>query len=493
MDTTRTDLPQVFAATRHGLRRLCLLLTATVGVALISAGAAAAQTPSISATPALFPAFNAQATDYVTRCGPSDQVQVSVNAPAGDTVSVDNGPPQTGSFTQTVSIGPGQEFQIASSDGAQTQTYYVRCLPSDFPAFTATRTGTTQAQFYIVAPHQYQAAGVSHQYVAFFDDNGVPLWWMKSAGISEPADADLLSNGDVVWTHSYGIGGAGAEEHRLDGTLARINTVGGGADHHDILLLPNGDYVIGRSFMRTGVDMSSCGGSTRGTLRDFELQELTPSGALVWSWLASDHIPVSEVAAQFKGNCGFGGDIYHWNSVEPDGNGFVLSFRNLDAVYDIDKATGDPIWKLGGKPEPESLSVIGDPDSSVSTFCGQHDARVLPDGTVTVFDDGTGCGRTARSVRYAVDTTSMTATLVQSLTRPLTHSWCCGSTRMLPGGDWVTDWGSTRYVTEQSASGATIFQLSFAQLASYRAIPVLPGQVTAAQLRAGMNAQYPRP
>jgi hypothetical protein len=464
-------------------------------VSIVTPAAASATSAQISATPALYPAFNPSVTDYVTRCTAANQVSLSVSAPAGTVVSIDSGAAQGGSFTQVVSLSAGQSFAIAVTTAGQTWTYYIRCLPSDFPAFSAIRSGTPQFAFVAVAPNLYlPPAGVSWRYVALFDTNGVPVWWMLSVPGSVPDDVKLLSNEDVIWTHAYGSGGAGAEEHRLDGTLVRIvNTVGSGADHHDVQLLPNGDYLMGRTFARTGVDMSSCGGSTSGTLLDFELQELTPSGGLVWSWRASNHIPVSEVAPQFKSNCLSGGDVYHWNSVEPDGTGYILSFRSLDAVYRIDATTGAITWKLGGTPRPESLTVVGDPDAP-NTLCGQHDARLLPDGTLTVHDNGTNCNRAPRVVRYMIDTTARTATLVESLTRPFSWSWCCGSTSILPGGDWLTDWGASRYVMEQTPSGSTVFQLAFTQaLSSYRANPILPGQVTAAQLRAGMDTQYPRP
>ena len=136
------------------------------------------------------------------------------------------------------------------------------------------------------------------------------------SGSTSPIDAKLLPNGNVAWMRSPV---AGMEEHRLDGSLVRtLNTdPRGGADIHDIQLLQNGNYVLGRYFNRSGVDMSSCGGSTSRDLVDFELQELTPNGDLVWSWRASDHIPFSEVTARWENLCTTGdGDIYHWNSVE---------------------------------------------------------------------------------------------------------------------------------------------------------------------------------
>jgi hypothetical protein len=215
----------------------------------------------------------------------------------------------------------------------------------------------------------------------------------------------------------------------------------------------------------------------------------------VWAWRASDHIPFSEVSTEWRSYCSSSGDIYHWNAVEPDGTGYLLSFRHLDAVYRIDRATGAIDWKLGGVRRPESLTVIGDPRSPVSTFGAQHDVRVLSDGSITVFDNGTGYSRRPRAVRYAIDPTARTATLLESITNPgVWYSSCCGSARRLPGGDWVIGWGGNRTVTEQTSTGATVFQLRFLQpLFSYRANPVLPGQVSAAALRAGMDAQFPRP
>jgi hypothetical protein len=483
---------------RHHLLCLGVTLLAALGVFAGSAVDAAAQspaTPEVSTAPGLFPAFNRSVTDYVVRCQPSNAVQVSVSTPDSINVSVDGGSQRTGSFTETVRMDAGQSFEISFTESGQTANYFIRCLPSDFPAFTATRSGSTQAEWYAVTPNLYwPPPGVSRQYVAFFDNNGVPVWWMRSSDSTAPADAKLLPNGNVAWLHTF-PGSPGAEEHRLDGSLVRtLNTVGSGVDHHDIQLLPNGNYLMGRYFGRYGVDMSSCGGSSSRRLVDFELQELTPSGVLVWSWRASDHIPVSENTTAWQSYCSSGGDIYHWNSVEPDGDGYVLSFRHLDAVYRIERATGAIDWKLGGEPRAESLTVVGDPLSAVSTLGAQHDARVLADGSLTVHDNGTGYKRPPRAVRYVIDETANTATLLETVR--YTAAWssgCCGSTRRLPGGNWVSAWGATRYITEQTATGARIFQLWFPQGPfSYRANAVLPGQLSRAALRAGMSAQYPR-
>jgi hypothetical protein len=72
-------------------------------------------------------------------------------------------------------------------------------------------------------------------------------------------------------------------------------------------------------------------------------------------------------------------------------------------------------------------------------------------------------------------------------------SFCCGSARKLPGGDWVMSWGFTPIITEFNPADQRQFliQLTDAGFFSYRAIPVLPGVLSPAKLRADMNMQYP--
>src|SRR5215210_617673 len=71
---------------------------------------------AISAAPALFPEFKTEITDYVIRCDDATPVTVSVEAPAGTTVSVDGQPEQTGKFDVTVVRDVGQRFDMVVND-----------------------------------------------------------------------------------------------------------------------------------------------------------------------------------------------------------------------------------------------------------------------------------------------------------------------------------------------------------------------------------------
>ena len=296
----------------------------------------------------------------------------------------------------------------------------------------------------------------------------------------------------------------GVDEYALDGTFVRsVKTVGGPADAHDVLVLPNGHVVMVTIQPRTGVDLTALGGPASASICDHVVQEIDPSdGSLVWSWDTYDHVPVTEMDPQWWPQyisagpsipeCGY--DVYHWNAIEPTGSGFILSYRHLDAVYEIDQASGNMAWKLGGSTRPESLTVVGDPVfSGGSHFGGQHDSRLQPDGTVTLYDDGSSLGRAPRAVRYSIDTTARTATLLDSVGDPeVTGSFCCGSARYLGSKVWVIGWGGTNLGTE-SVGGIRQYTLTFPGSLMYRVIPLTSSQVNAKLLTDAMDAQFANP
>ena len=160
-----------------------------------------------------------------------------------------------------------------------------------------------------------------------------------------------------------------------------------------------------------------------------------------------------------------------------------------NAVYLIRRSDGDVRWKFGGTPTARSLTLEDDPDSGPA---GQHDARFLPDGSVTIHDNRTGTGA-PRAAQYRIDTKAGTATLVEQVTDPLIpFSLYSGGARKMPGGDWAISWGGARDVTELTPSGRRVFLLRFDAHGSYRVYPVMPGQVSRRALRRGMDAMSGR-
>lgn len=381
----------------QGRRRLLGLAAA---VLVLLGGATACQPGGLAITtdPALYPTFQRAVIDYVNRCDPASPTDVSVNAPAGTTVSVDGQPARSGSFTTQVSQDVGDRFTLRVADDASTTTHHVRCLPQDFPPWRAERTGVTQSQYYAtVLPLSFAPAG---GYGILFDTNGVPVWWTENR--KRTTLFSLLPN------KHFGIEliDGPAQELALDGSVVRsVDTVGGPSDFHDFILLPNGNYVLVTA-QEELADLSVWGPPYEADtpVINHVFQEITPAGAVVWSWNAAEHIPVTETTTTWRAEpepvTGLA-DPWHYNSVEWAGDGIIISFRHLDAVYKVVKASGNIAWKLGGTTRPESLVVVDDPVFTAGgSFSGQHDARLLPDGTVTVFDNGSRKGRAPRDVRY---------------------------------------------------------------------------------------------
>jgi hypothetical protein len=476
--------------------RRSLLLTALVCLCL-AAPAAAAQLPalaSLTASPALYPAYAPTVHDYVVRCRAGGAVKIQALPGAGATTVIDG----SARLSASIPLRPGQAFTVEEQGGGAASAYHIRCLPSDFPTWTDTRIGATH-NWYVATPSLSFDKHVAH-YVIIFDGHGVPVWWYRTPR-REPMDAKVLPGPAIAYS-SYPVDSHAAYFIRsLDGKLVRRLTAPHALiDDHDLLSLSNGDlmYLVYRP--KRHVDLGALGGPADATILEADIQEVTPGGKIVWSWTSDGRIGLEESVRWAKAIVGMpvplpggekGYDVYHANSISVGAGVVLLSNRQDDAVYAIDRKTGKIVWKLGGTPTPQSLTVLGDPRPN-APLGGQHDARLLPDGTVTIFDDASLQGQPPRAVRYRVDAAAHTATFLQQVVDPAVSSpICCGSARVLGNGNWLVSWGNNPVMGEYEPDGTPVFKLVFDDLFSYRFVPVTGVTLSAAQLRAGMDAMAP--
>ena len=457
---------------------------------------------SIATTPGLYPDFDANVSDYAVRCT-SAPVSFAVTAPAGTDVSIDQQPAASGTFTRDVQLSSGQRADFSVTSASASSTYHVRCLPADFPAWTYSLTGQPSQQWTLTS---VEIGFSDARYVVFFDEAGVPVWWYKPSDGVRPFDAKLLSD-DTVGFGEWTAGNFTADPtrkfqvRRLDGSLARtIQAVGTPTDFHEMQELPGDHYLVISYVPRDHVDLSAYGKPADATVVDAEIQEVGPTGDLLWSWNSKDHIGLAETGRWWNLNGTTrlpdgrdAWDVVHMNAVEPDGDGLLISLRHTDAIYRISRSDGHVEWKLGGTTTPQSLRVTQ--DIYGTPFGGQHDVRRLADGTITVHDNGSQLNRPPRAVRFQIKPAAKTATRLESLSDPdISSSVCCGGARKLDSDGWLVAWGANGTIAEYAADKSRIFKLRFTEGGAtlYRAFPVITGRISAAQLRQGMDSMFPR-
>ena len=469
-------------------RRMALAAAPAVAVAgLLPAVAGASPIAGkvrFSTVPSAFPGFAPQIHDYVVRCN-DGPVTVKLHTAANWQASIARRPFRSGDFSQRVSMRAGRAFTISARENGHPQLYryHVRCLPNNFPRYTYVRYGPASLKYFSV--DKGDAGG---HYAIIFDNHGVPVWWYRGAAYAPR----VLPNRVILWWDVNGW-----TTHRLDGSFTRsFRGVGRTGDSHDIQFGANGAHFVGAYVEQTNRDLRPYG-PRDARVENAELQQISRGGKLVWYWKSQQHIAPSETGQRWwpPQQPPDGYDLVHWNSIQPAGGSVIASFRTVDAVYEIDKSTGRIVWKLGGTRTSKSLNVRNDPRRY--TFGGQHDARLLSDGTLTVFDNRSFLPDQAaqpRAVRYRIDEKTHTATLLESISDPtVTKSACCGSARRLANGDWLIDWGHNAPIGGYRPNGEPTFRLRFKTKFSYRAEPVPNGVLSPQLLRSAMNTMYATP
>jgi hypothetical protein len=342
-------------------------------------------------------------------------------------------------------------------------------------------------------------------YVAVVNAEGVPVWWFREPG-GNPMDAKFAGPRSIFW---QARGTDGGLVHDLRGRVTRkVNAVDAMTDQHDVQFTPDGGYLVIGARLRDCprvpsecVDLSRWGGPTQATVLDNEVQKLDRRGRLKWRWSTRNNIAAEEVASWIgsplalplvntDGRRAY--DLFHINSVDEDGDGVLVSIRHLDAIVRISKKARKVDWKLGGTPTSRSLEVTG-AGSGGNLFGGQHEARFLPDGTISVMDNGSLHWRPPRVLRFRVS--GRRAKVIENVSDARTaFSVGIGGATKLPGGNWAVAWGAgSSLISELTSGGRPVFSMTLPDgLLSYRVSTVQAGRVKAADLRAGMDAQYPR-
>jgi len=371
--------------------------------------------------------------------------------------------------------------------------------PRDFPPTRFESIRPVPFGLFVVT---YSGPKDGRPWVIVFDTEGRPRWWFNPD--TRALWGQIVRDGSVVWARSfgdgYGLDPRMAHEVRSEsGKLLRlVKTEGSIVDGHEYRELPNGNVLLD-TYVPETADLRRFGGPRRGVIVSAEVQEVDPAGNVLWHWNSRGHIALSETGRWWHSVLSNprrrlqreAFDPVHINSIEPRGRREVIvSTRHTDAVYGIDRASGEIRWKLGGSHTGKSLQVVGDPATKL--LGGQHDARLDRHGRLTIFDNGKDRPRRPRVVFYRLDLQAGKAIYKGQLNDPqVKRSHCCGSARELAGGGWLVSWGDNKLVTAFDRQGRIAFRLHL-PAPTFRAVPVPPGATSVRRLERGLGAMRGR-
>lgn len=264
--------------------------------------------------------------------------------------------------------------------------------------------------------------------------------------------------GDIS-VHGFGTG-EGVIANSAYRDIARIRAGNGHmVDLHELQLTPQGTALV-TAYFPILCDLSSVGGPSYGGLTDGVMQEIdVKTGLVMYEWSSLDHVALSESYTQVQGSStAYPFDFFHFNSINLDRDGsLMISARNTWTVYDLNAQTGTINWRLGGK-----KSSFAQPTDTRTAW--QHDPRELPDGAISLFDNGASptVHRQSRGIVVQLNRGTGSATLVTQLFHaPPLLVESQGNLQALPDGNWFLGWGQEPFFSELNPQGKTLFDAHF--------------------------------
>lgn len=342
------------------------------------------------------------------------------------------------------------------------------------PLVTVDGSAAGQAPGYIfAAPY----AGVGQYGPMIFDNAGNLVWFQPLHAGIEAANLKVQSyegKSVLTWWQGYipSQGFGQGEEVIADSSYKQIMKFRAGnglpADLHDFRVSARNTALL-TSFDPVYCDLSKLGGPADGAVTDSLFQEIDLKTHLVRrEWHPLDHVALTRsYSTATTTSKAWPFDFFHLNSVVSRRDGSLLiSARDTSAVYVINGATGQVEIQAGGKRGSLKLGK-----GTATAF--QHDAEELPNGNISVFDNG-GSPRVhpqSRAIVLALDPTHRTDTLVSEYAhpgKPLSAD-SQGNVQALEGGDMFVGWGAEPYFSEYTPTGALVFDARFpAKSQSYR-------------------------
>ena len=335
-----------------------------------------------------------------------------------------------------------------------------------------TRARDTAPGYTFIAPEK---GGTAQGGSMIIDDSGQVVWFrplQNSNGRAMNFEVQQYQGRPVLtWGETPGEYVIFDSSYREIARLGAANGYNG--DHHEFHISPQ-DTALITIYNAVRRDLSPVGGQKNGVAWQGIVQEFDiETGEVLFEWHSIDHVGLDETYVQPHEDHYPGIDYFHINSIDVDhDDNLIVSARETSAVYKIDRNSGEVIWRLGGKKSDFEMGPG-------TRFAYQHDARRMPDGTITIFDNGSlvfenGLPRAteeSRAIVLELDEEEMSASLVREYTHPdKQYADAAGNMQVLPNGDVFVGWGRALAISEFSEDGELRFDIRLPpENRSYRA------------------------
>jgi hypothetical protein len=218
------------------------------------------------------------------------------------------------------------------------------------------------------------------------DEDGDYVWWYVLEGVDSVGRARLSHDGRSVLMLDINLQGD------VPGSLYRVGLDGEGLEvvptmdaHHDFVELPDGTITY-LSYDPRQIDGVEVPGD--------RVVELAPDGSSRVLWDAWE-----EPDLEYAASDAYMGRMWpHANAIDwvPDQDAYQFSMLSLDAIWQLDRASGAVDWRLGG--ELSDFTLV---DEGTDFFEHQHQFQWL-DGSMLVFVNGPMQMGVSRVVEYAI-------------------------------------------------------------------------------------------
>jgi hypothetical protein len=341
-----------------------------------------------------------------------------------------------------------------------------------FPVLNITRdVGATPGKLYIA---NIGFGRLSNGYYLFeLDEHGRVV--KKQSVTGACGDFKIQSDGTLTYC-DFGK----SAYYRVDTNLQIVDTLraanGYSPDIHELLCFRGGGYML-LTLASAMLPLEPYDLGRQDTARVLwnGIQEFDSSGDLIFEWRGIDHCDIRDaIHENWRDTAVHVFDYMHSNSLDitNDGN-ILLSSRHLDEVSKLDRVSGEFLWRIGGAHNQFTF------ENDTLGFTYQHAARMLPNGHVTLFDNGNWHPiPESRAIEFAIDETHKTATRIWEYRHdPPIASAAMGYVQRLSNGNTLISWGGTptakewQTVTEVDPANRVLFDMSMSNgNFSYRVI-----------------------